>query len=82
MLEVLRDAGVAVIADCMRGECGLCMVDVLEVDGELDHRDVFLSDEQRREQKQICTCGTCVVIDTGYRCGQLAVSFELKADSS
>ena len=72
MLEALRDAGVAVIADCMRGECGLCMVDVIAVDGELDHRDVFLSDEQRRQQKQMCACvsrvaGSCVVIDTGYR---------------
>ena len=72
MLEALRDAGVDVISDCMRGECGLCMVDVLEVDGELDHRDVFLSDEQRAEQKQMCACvsrvaGRCVVIDTGYR---------------
>ena len=72
MLEALRDAGVAVISDCMRGECGLCMVDVIEVDGELDHRDVFLSDEQRAEQKQMCACvsrvaGSCVVIDTGFR---------------
>ena len=72
MLEALRDAGVAVISDCMRGECGLCIVDVLEVDGELDHRDVFLSEEQRAEQKQMCACvsrvaGSRVVIDTGYR---------------
>ena len=72
MLEALRDAGIAVISDCMRGECGLCMVDVIFVDGELDHRDVFLSDEQRSEQKQMCACvsrvaGSRVVIDTGYR---------------
>ena len=72
MLEALRDAGVAVISDCVRGECGLCMVDVISVDGELDHRDVFLSEEQRREQKQMCACvsrvaGSSVVIDTGYR---------------
>ena len=48
MLAALGDAGIEVMSDCLRGECGLCAVTVLEADGELDHRDVFLSEESRR----------------------------------
>jgi hypothetical protein len=42
--------------DCRKGECGLCTVDVLQVDGVLDHRDVFLSDGQRAAGRKLCTC--------------------------
>jgi vanillate O-demethylase ferredoxin subunit len=72
MLDALRDAGVDVMWDCLRGECGLCAVDVLDVEGELDHRDVFLSDEQQAAGTKLCTCvsravGGAVTIDTGFR---------------
>jgi vanillate O-demethylase ferredoxin subunit len=72
MLDALRDAGVEVMWDCLRGECGLCTVDVLEVEGELDHRDVFLSDEQQAQGDKLCTCvsravGGAITIDTGFR---------------
>ena len=58
--------------DCLRGECGLCAVDIVEVDGGIDHRDVFLSDHQKQENAKLCTCvsrafGGGVVIYTGYR---------------
>jgi vanillate O-demethylase ferredoxin subunit len=74
MLDALRDAGVDVMWDCLRGECGLCAVDVLEVEGELDHRDVFLSEEQQAEGRKLCTCvsravGGAITIDTGFRAG-------------
>ena len=72
MLAALRNAGVDMMWDCLRGECGLCAVDVLAVDGELDHRDVFLSEEQQAENCRICTCvsravGGAVTVDTGFR---------------
>jgi ferredoxin-NADP reductase len=72
MLDALRQAGVDVMWDCRRGECGLCRVRVLGVEGELDHRDVFLSDDEREEGDALLTCvsravGGCVTIDTGYR---------------
>jgi vanillate monooxygenase ferredoxin subunit len=72
MLSSLREAGVHVMYDCLRGECGLCAVDVLDIEGEIDHRDVFLSDEERAQARKICTCvsravGGRITIDTGYR---------------
>jgi len=61
MLEALRDAGVEVMWDCLRGECGLCAVPVLAADGDIDHRDVFLSVEQQAQGAVICTCVSRVV---------------------
>ena len=42
MLEALEAAGVEMIFDCRRGECGLCALPISRVDGVVDHRDVFL----------------------------------------
>jgi len=72
MLDALNEAGVEVMWDCLRGECGLCAVDIVEVVGAVDHRDVFLSDHQKQKNAKLCTCvsravGGGVVIDTGYR---------------
>ena len=56
MLDALEDAGVEVMWDCRKGECGLCAVQVLGCDGQLDHRDVFLSDEQKQRGTSLCSC--------------------------
>ncbi|MET7663700.1 2Fe-2S iron-sulfur cluster binding domain-containing protein [Streptomyces sp. NPDC005463] len=56
LLDALQAAGVDVMYDCLRGECGLCRVRILEVDGDVDHRDVFLSARQRREGRELCAC--------------------------
>jgi vanillate O-demethylase ferredoxin subunit len=56
MLDVLNDAGHEVMSDCRRGECGICAIDVVEVDGEIDHRDVFFSDHQKQANQKICAC--------------------------
>ena len=45
MLDALEDAGVEVMWDCRKGECGLCTVTVLDARGHLDHRDVFLDED-------------------------------------
>ncbi|XVQ09369.1 2Fe-2S iron-sulfur cluster-binding protein [Spirillospora sp. CA-255316] len=54
--------------DCLRGDCGLCRVQIVEADGPIDHRDVFLSSRQRAEGRQMCACvsriaGSDVTID-------------------
>jgi vanillate O-demethylase ferredoxin subunit len=56
MLDALAEAGVALLADCRRGECGLCAMDVIAVEGLIDHRDVFLSDHQHQAGTKICAC--------------------------
>ncbi len=71
LLDALDAAGVQTIADCKRGECGLCVMDVLAVAGEIDHRDVFLSDDEKQQNRRICTCVSRVVgeitLDSAYR---------------
>lgn len=71
MLDVLNAGGHEVMSDCKRGECGICAIDVVEVDGEIDHRDVFLSDHQKQANRKICACvsrarGT-ITVDTLQR---------------
>lgn len=56
LLDVLEEAGAEPLYSCRRGECGLCSVDVLALEGELDHRDVFFSEHQKRETRQLCAC--------------------------
>lgn len=72
LLDSLTENDVEMMWDCLRGECGLCAARVLDAEGELDHRDVFLSEEQRREGTTIVTCvsravGGAITIDTGFR---------------
>lgn len=71
LLETLEAAGVETLWDCRRGECGLCAVDVLAVDGEIDHRDVFLSAHEKEQGRRMCACvsravGT-ITIDSAWR---------------
>ncbi|MEH0580088.1 PDR/VanB family oxidoreductase [Streptomyces canus] len=56
MLDALQEAGVEIMYDCLRGECGLCRVRILKADGPVDHRDVFLSSRQRAEGRELCAC--------------------------
>ena len=71
LLDALEMAGVQSLYNCRRGECGLCTMDVLAVNGELDHRDVFLSDEEKQAGKRICVCVSRVVgditLESAYR---------------
>lgn len=72
ILDTLTEAGIDVMFDCRRGECGLCSVDILEMKGEIDHRDVFYSDHQKKLNNKICACvsrvvGGGVLLDVGYR---------------
>ncbi|PDT68918.1 PDR/VanB family oxidoreductase [Bradyrhizobium sp. C9] len=71
MLDVLNEAGHEVMSDCRRGECGVCAIDVVDLDGEIDHRDVFFSDHQKQASRKICACvsrarGT-ITVDTLHR---------------
>lgn len=64
--KALAKAGVKIEVKCEEGICGTCVTDVLE--GEIDHRDQFLTDEEREDGDQICACcsrakGSRLVLD-------------------
>ena len=54
LLEALEKADVEIPYSCRGGACGFCKTDVIE--GELDHRDFFLSDEEKESGKCIMPC--------------------------
>ncbi len=56
MLEALEEAGVGVVYDCRRGECGLCVLSIVEHKGEIDHRDMFFSAAQHTAGDKLCAC--------------------------
>lgn len=71
LLDALELAGVSTIYDCRRGECGLCAMDVLDLHGEIDHRDVFLSSHEKVAGQRICVCVSRVAgeitLDSAWR---------------
>ena len=72
MLDALEAAGVAMIFDCLRGECGLCALPIVAVDGVVDHRDVFFSEAEKAENAKLYTCvsrvyGSEITLDTADR---------------
>lgn len=54
IIEALEAAGVDVMYDCQRGDCGICQCDVIS--GTPDHRDFVLSDSEKAagDVMQIC----------------------------
>ena len=74
LLEALTRAGVDLMYDCRKGECGLCLLDVTCLEGTLDHRDVFLSQAQQAGDRTLATCVSRVVTRSGSR---VAPSVEL-----
>ncbi|SFH67921.1 vanillate O-demethylase ferredoxin subunit [Collimonas sp. OK307] len=54
VLEVLSDCGVDIPRSCEQGVCGTCMTRVLA--GVPDHRDVYLSDEERIRNDRFIPC--------------------------
>ncbi|WP_375001111.1 PDR/VanB family oxidoreductase [Aeromicrobium sp. CTD01-1L150] len=56
LLEALAAAGADMMYDCRKGECGLCEVRISGLQGRVDHRDVFLSDEEKATDASVCIC--------------------------
>jgi vanillate O-demethylase ferredoxin subunit len=79
ILESLEAAGLEVMNECRRGECGLCVLKVAEAQGEIDHRDVFLSEAQRAANDRLCVCvsrasGGSITLESGL-CRDKAPAF-------
>lgn len=54
LLETLLKEGIDAPYSCKIGGCGSCQVEV--IDGEVDHRDSFYREDERKELKAILTC--------------------------
>jgi ferredoxin-NADP reductase len=54
ILKAIERAGVTVESLCREGVCGTCEVAILE--GEADHRDQYLDDDEKAAQKTILLC--------------------------
>ena len=71
LLDTLEQQGVQAMWGCRRGECGLCVLPVLALDGEIEHRDVFFSEHEKQANTQICVCVSrvrgCITLDTAFR---------------
>lgn len=62
--QVLDEAGIVIPVSCEQGICGTCITRV--VDGEVEHRDQFLTAEERLGQMTPCCSrakGGCLVLD-------------------
>ncbi|MCH6269254.1 PDR/VanB family oxidoreductase [Neobacillus citreus] len=54
LLDVLLKHNIDAPYSCKIGGCGTCQIDVLE--GEVDHRDIFLTDKEKQEKNVILCC--------------------------
>lgn len=54
VFEVVNEAGVSVLGSCLEGVCGTCESEVL--DGEVDHRDSVLNEEERESNELMMIC--------------------------
>lgn len=54
ILQVLQGAGIAVPSACEEGVCGTCETRVLA--GEVDHRDLLLSEPERAANRSMMVC--------------------------
>jgi vanillate O-demethylase ferredoxin subunit len=54
VVQALIDHGIEIATSCAEGVCGTCMTRVL--DGEVEHRDRFLSAEERAKNDQFTPC--------------------------
>ncbi|AUG01907.1 oxidoreductase [Pseudomonas sp. 09C 129] len=54
IVEALAAVGIRIEVSCEQGVCGTCLCDVIE--GEPDHRDVYLTDDEKSANDQILVC--------------------------
>ncbi|RUT76942.1 hypothetical protein EHM94_18100 [Marinobacter sp. NP-6] len=54
IIDALQHSGVEPSYACMQGTCGTCITGVVE--GEVDHRDAFLSETEKAANNQMCLC--------------------------
>lgn len=56
LLEAIEGAGIHIPYLCRGGACGHCETEVVELDGEIIHRDIWLSDDDKAANRKIMPC--------------------------
>lgn len=54
VVEALAEHGIEIQVSCEQGVCGTCLTALLE--GQADHRDVFLTDHEKQANNQFMPC--------------------------
>ena len=54
VVQVLAAQGISIATSCEQGVCGTCMTHV--IDGEPDHRDMYLTDDEKNSNKVFLPC--------------------------
>lgn len=54
VVQALQAHGIEIMVSCEQGVCGTCLTRVLE--GECDHRDLYLTDEEKAANDQFTPC--------------------------
>ncbi|KRC59708.1 MULTISPECIES: PDR/VanB family oxidoreductase [unclassified Nocardioides] len=54
--DVCKAAGVSVVGSCLEGVCGTCETEIVEVDGDVDHRDSLLNDDEKEANDAMMIC--------------------------
>jgi vanillate monooxygenase ferredoxin subunit len=54
VVQALSEQGVEIMVSCEQGVCGTCLTRVLE--GECDHRDLYLTDDEKAANDQFLPC--------------------------
>ena len=54
IVDALAGIGIRISVSCEQGVCGTCLCNV--IDGTPDHRDVYLTDEEKADNDQILLC--------------------------
>lgn len=71
LLDAMEQQGIQAMYGCRRGECGLCALPIIQLDGEIEHRDVFLSAHEKQSNVQICICVSrvrgSITLDSAFR---------------
>lgn len=56
IFDAVQDNGISVLGSCHEGVCGTCETVIVDVDGEVDHRDSILNDEEKSLNETMMVC--------------------------
>lgn len=56
IFDAVQDHGISVLGSCHEGICGTCETVIIDVDGEVDHRDSVLNDDEKASNETMMIC--------------------------